>query len=165
MVVIWSFVEALGHTRVPFAGYRSDHRVGVELATIDPHRAVEAATDLERRLDDGVAGEARQDRFEIGDFAGRAIPFLLVLSGAVIVNSMWEETVPAAWVLPSPPAHFSPARSLRDNPVYHVEDETCRPVLMFDGENGGGPAPGLPGGFPFRQAIRMPAGPFYRLSA
>src|SRR6266446_9681352 len=66
------FVEALGHTRVPFAGYRPDHRAGVELATIDAHRATEAAADLERRLDDGVAREARQNRFEIGDFPGRA---------------------------------------------------------------------------------------------
>ena len=46
------FVEALGHTRVPFAGYRPDHRAGVELATINAHRATEAAADLERRLDD-----------------------------------------------------------------------------------------------------------------
>ena len=29
------FVEALGHARVPFLGYRPDHRAGVELATID----------------------------------------------------------------------------------------------------------------------------------
>jgi hypothetical protein len=29
------------------------------------HGAAEAAADDERRLDDGVAGEARQDRFEI----------------------------------------------------------------------------------------------------
>jgi hypothetical protein len=29
------FVEALGDTRVPFAGYRPDHRAGVELGTID----------------------------------------------------------------------------------------------------------------------------------
>jgi hypothetical protein len=65
------FIEALGHARVPFAGHRPDHRGGVELATIDAHRAAEAAADLERRLDDGVAGEARRDRFEIGDFAGR----------------------------------------------------------------------------------------------
>jgi hypothetical protein len=28
------FVEALGHTRVPFAGYRPDHRAGVELAAV-----------------------------------------------------------------------------------------------------------------------------------
>jgi hypothetical protein len=49
------FVEALGHARVPFAGYRPDHRAGVELAAIDAHRAAEAAADLERRLDDGVA--------------------------------------------------------------------------------------------------------------
>src|SRR5712671_1699248 len=65
------FVEAFGHTRVPFAGYRPDHRAGVELATIDAHRAAEAAADPERRLDDGVAREARRDRFEIRDFAGR----------------------------------------------------------------------------------------------
>src|SRR4029077_2274313 len=66
------FVEALGHTRVPFAGYRSDHRAGVELATIDPHRAVEAAAGLVRRIDDGVARQARRGRFGTGDFAGRA---------------------------------------------------------------------------------------------
>ena len=78
------FIEQLGHTRVPFAGYRPDHRAGVELATIDAQRAAEAAANLERRLDDGVAREARWDRFEISDFAGRlrrAIPFLLVRSG------------------------------------------------------------------------------------
>jgi len=66
------FIEALGHTRVPFAGYRPDHRAGVELATIDAHRAAETAADLERRLDDGVARQARRDWFEIGDFAQRA---------------------------------------------------------------------------------------------
>ena len=42
-------VEALRHARVPFAGYRPDHRAGVELAAIDAHRAAEAAADLERR--------------------------------------------------------------------------------------------------------------------
>jgi hypothetical protein len=57
---------------VPFAGYRLDHRAGVELAAIDAHGAAEAAADLERRLDDGVAREARRNRLEIGDFAGRA---------------------------------------------------------------------------------------------
>jgi hypothetical protein len=40
------FVEALGHARVPFAGYRPDHRAGVELAAIDAHRAAEAVADL-----------------------------------------------------------------------------------------------------------------------
>src|SRR5215471_711288 len=65
-------VEALGHVRMPFAGYRPDHRVGIELATIDAHRAAKAATDLEGRLDDGVAGEAWWHRLEIGDFPGRA---------------------------------------------------------------------------------------------
>src|SRR5712671_5847745 len=65
------FVEALGHARVPFAGHWPDHRAGVELATIDAHGAAEAAADLERRLDDGVAREARRDRLEIRDFPGR----------------------------------------------------------------------------------------------
>src|SRR5271169_6448480 len=65
------FVEALGHARVPFAGYRPDHRAGVELAAIDAHRAAEAAADLEGGFDDRVAREARRDRFEIGDFPGR----------------------------------------------------------------------------------------------
>jgi len=41
------FVEVLGDTRVPFAGHRPDHRPGVELGTIDAHRAAEAAADLE----------------------------------------------------------------------------------------------------------------------
>jgi hypothetical protein len=54
------------------AGYRPDHRAGVELAAIDAHRAAEAAANLERRFDDGVGPEARPDRFEIGDFAGWA---------------------------------------------------------------------------------------------
>jgi hypothetical protein len=41
------FIEALGHTRAPFAWYRPDHRAGVELATIEAHRAAEAAADLD----------------------------------------------------------------------------------------------------------------------
>src|SRR6267378_2352875 len=45
---------------------------GVELAAVDAQRAAEAAADIERRLDDGVAGEARGHRFEIGDFPRRA---------------------------------------------------------------------------------------------
>src|SRR6202043_949936 len=65
------FVGALGHAWLPFAGYRPDHRAGIELAAIDAHRAAEAAADLERRLDDRVAREARRDRLEISDFAGR----------------------------------------------------------------------------------------------
>jgi hypothetical protein len=56
------FVEALGHTRVPFAGDRPDHRAGVELATIDAHRAAEAVADLKRRFDDRVARETRRNR-------------------------------------------------------------------------------------------------------
>ena len=49
------FVELLGHPRLPFAAYRPDHRARVELATVDAHRAAEAAADIERGLDDGVA--------------------------------------------------------------------------------------------------------------
>jgi hypothetical protein len=52
------FVEALGHTRVPFAGYRPDHPAGIELATTDTHRAAEAATDLERRLGAALSKDA-----------------------------------------------------------------------------------------------------------
>jgi hypothetical protein len=59
------FVQALGHTRVPFAAYRPDHRGGIELATIDAHCAAEAAADIECGLDDGVAREARRDRLEM----------------------------------------------------------------------------------------------------
>src|SRR5215469_15805012 len=66
------FVEAFGHARVPFAGGRADHRAGVELATIDTHRAAEVTADVESRLDDGVAGETWRHRFEIGDFSGQA---------------------------------------------------------------------------------------------
>src|SRR5437879_8568369 len=65
-------VELLGHTRMPFAGYRPDHRAGIELAAIDAHRAAEAAADLERRFNDGGARQARRDGLEIRDFAGRA---------------------------------------------------------------------------------------------
>ena len=57
---------------MPFAGYRPDYRIGVELTAIDPHRAAEAAADIECRLDDGVARKLRRDRFEMGDFPGRA---------------------------------------------------------------------------------------------
>src|SRR5437763_5131565 len=64
-------IEALGHVGVPLAGFRPNHRAGVELAAIDPHRTPEAAADVERGLDDGVAGEAWRDRLEIGDFTGR----------------------------------------------------------------------------------------------
>jgi hypothetical protein len=42
-------VPARRRSGVPSAGYRPDHRAGVELATIEAHRAAEAADDLERR--------------------------------------------------------------------------------------------------------------------
>jgi hypothetical protein len=61
-------VETLGYARMPLAGYRPGH-AGVELAAIDAHRAAEAAAYPEGRLDDGIAREARPDRFEIRDFA------------------------------------------------------------------------------------------------
>ena len=58
------FIEAFKHPRMPFAGFRPDHRGGIEFTAIDAHRAAEAAADLERGLDDGVcergaAGPAR----------------------------------------------------------------------------------------------------------
>src|SRR5580693_6367006 len=37
------FIETLGHARVPFAGFRPDHRAGIELAAVDAQRAAEAA--------------------------------------------------------------------------------------------------------------------------
>jgi hypothetical protein len=40
----------LGHVRVPFARDLPDHRPGIELATIDAHRAAEAAADIKGRL-------------------------------------------------------------------------------------------------------------------
>jgi hypothetical protein len=80
------FVEVLGHTRVTFAGYRPDHRTGIELAAIDAHRAAETAADLERRFDDGVARQARagpgSKYVTLRGGLRRAIPLLLVWSGA-----------------------------------------------------------------------------------
>src|SRR5277367_4454415 len=80
------FVEALGHMRAPFTGYRLDPRAGVELATIDAQRAAEAAADFEGRFDDGVARQARRDRLEIRDFPGRAtagvrVPVISIVCG------------------------------------------------------------------------------------
>ena len=54
-------VEAIGHMRLPFAEDRPDYRSGIELTAIDPHRAAEAAANLEGGFDDGVAGEMRRD--------------------------------------------------------------------------------------------------------
>jgi hypothetical protein len=55
---------------VPFAERRPVHRAGVELAAVDSQHAAEAAADLERRFDDGVAGETRGNRFEIREAGG-----------------------------------------------------------------------------------------------
>src|SRR5437660_9750792 len=76
-------VEALGHVRVPLAGDGPDPRAGVEPAAIDAHRAAEAAADLERRLDDGVAGRGGTGSkyVTLRDGLRRAIPFLLARSG------------------------------------------------------------------------------------
>src|SRR5689334_1437576 len=49
------FVKLRRHMRMPFARYRPDDFLGVKPAAIDPHRAAEAAADLERGFDDGVA--------------------------------------------------------------------------------------------------------------
>jgi hypothetical protein len=37
------FVETLGHVGMPFSSLGPDDRAGVDLAAIDPHRALEAA--------------------------------------------------------------------------------------------------------------------------
>ncbi len=62
------FLEMAPAWGAAVARYRPITASGVELAAIDAHCAAEAAADLERRLNDGVAGAAR-----------RAIPFLLVV--------------------------------------------------------------------------------------
>jgi hypothetical protein len=54
--------------RMPIGAYRFDHDARLKLAAIEAHRAAEATADLEGALDDGVAGKARRDRLEIGDF-------------------------------------------------------------------------------------------------
>ena len=78
------FVEALGHTRVPFAGYRPDHRAGVELAAIDTH------VQLKRRPTSNVdsmmvlrarRGGTGSKYLTLRGGVRRAIPFLLVRSG------------------------------------------------------------------------------------
>ena len=46
--------------------------VGVDLATVDTHRAAEAGADVESGFDDRIPTETRQDRFEIADFPGQA---------------------------------------------------------------------------------------------
>ena len=56
---------------MPFAGVGTDYRAGVEPAAIDAHGAAKTPANLEGGLDDGVAGKARSDRLEIGDFPGR----------------------------------------------------------------------------------------------
>src|SRR6516164_4242862 len=90
--------------RLPFAHDWPDHRAGVELTAIEPHRATEAAADLEGGFDDGVAGEARRNRLEIGDFPGRAAAGHSVSSsssqrGARCSTPIWYGTLPPACVL------------------------------------------------------------------
>jgi hypothetical protein len=63
-------IQPFRHARVPFARVRADHRAGIEPAAIDTHGAAEAASNLEGGLDQGVAGQPRGDRLEIGDFSG-----------------------------------------------------------------------------------------------
>jgi hypothetical protein len=89
---------------LPLADDGPDHRAGIELAAIDAHRAAEAAADIERGLDDGVAGKARRNWLEIRDFPGglrRAIPFLPGSgAGRNMLDPIWDETVLPASVLP-----------------------------------------------------------------
>jgi hypothetical protein len=79
-------VKTLGDVRMPFAGYWLDHRSRIELATINAHRAAEASSDVERRLNDRVAREARHDGLEIRDLPGglqRIIPFASYWSAVI----------------------------------------------------------------------------------
>jgi hypothetical protein len=78
------------------------HRGGIKLATMDAHRATEAAADIERRFDNGVARETRRHRFEIHDFRGgrrRAIRILLVRSAAVrqVLKFYADKTSVSMW--------------------------------------------------------------------
>ena len=80
-------IQPLGHAREPFAGVRADHRAGIKPAAIDTHRAAEAAADLERGLNDGVASRRGTTGSKYVTFRGGlrwAIPFLLVRSGREI---------------------------------------------------------------------------------
>jgi hypothetical protein len=76
-------LQALGHARVPFARIRADHGARIEPAAVDAHGAAEAAADLEGGFDDGVVGEARGDRLEIGDFPGRTAADHSVVSSSI----------------------------------------------------------------------------------
>ena len=40
----------------PFAEHRPDHRAGIELTAIDPHRAAKAAADIEGQIFPAAAG-------------------------------------------------------------------------------------------------------------
>jgi psiF repeat len=64
-------VEALGHTRVPFAGFRPDHRAGIELAAVDAlltsqQQRMKDCNSQQQRMKDcntqasGMAGDARK---------------------------------------------------------------------------------------------------------
>src|SRR6516225_3160045 len=80
-------IQPLGHAREPFARVRADHRAGIKPAAIDTHRAAEAAADLERGLNDGVASRRGTTGSKYVTFRGGlrwAIPFLLVRSGREI---------------------------------------------------------------------------------
>src|SRR5215471_904055 len=58
--------------RLPLPEWRLDHCARIDLAAIDAHCAAEAAADSEGRHEDRVSREARGNRCEIGDLAGRA---------------------------------------------------------------------------------------------
>jgi hypothetical protein len=66
-------VEALGHSRGPFAGYRPDHRAGVR-AGRNRSASCSGSGGRPRKVDPmmGDAREARWHGFKIRDFAGRA---------------------------------------------------------------------------------------------
>jgi hypothetical protein len=135
------FIEALGHTRVPLAGFRPDYRAGIvlglcELATIDAQRAAEAAADIKRRLMMVLRARRGGTGSKYVTFRGglrRAIPYPPRWSGAAILNSMWDETVLPAFASCVEGRIFHTfedirdwqalcgVSSLRETPDYHVE--------------------------------------------
>jgi len=89
-------VEAIGHMRLPFATYRPNDGAWIKVATIDAHRAAEAAADIEGGFDDGVAGKARRGRLEIRDFPGGLRgPFRILLLGRLMAKRIWGGNDPA----------------------------------------------------------------------
>jgi hypothetical protein len=65
--------------RMPFAGYRLDHRARVELTAIDPHRAAEAAADFEGGFDTVLRARRGGIGSKYVTFRGGAVHFRILL--------------------------------------------------------------------------------------